>query len=891
MNEQLDLFGFAPSQYIIKKPIRLIELFAGIGAQSKALEVLKANFESYKIAEWSKESIKAYTYIHHYEEIKNCNDKEITNLDGISRNYSEPMTKEQINNLKEDEKILLTNCKKITHNLIDISKVKGEDLNIVDTDKYEYVLTYSYPCVTKDSLILTENGYIPFEDVKIGMKVLTKGNTWERVVKKFDNGKHQTYKLNGMGFENIIVTENHKFYVREKYRKGRKSIRCFKEPIFKEVKDITKNDYFGIPVINEEQEFYTNDIDFWFMIGMYVGDGWLSKSGNDIIISCNEKKLELLKQKLDIKKYNYTINKEKTCYRFRFANKEIYNFIRDNIGTGCLNKHIPLEIIKLKKEQLQQFYNGYLNSDGCVIKNIHQFSSINKNLIYSISLIINKLYKRPTQIYKVNVNKTKVIEGRIVNQRDWYQLRFKLTTNKQDKAFYENGYIWYPFKSLEKYNIDNVYNMEVENDHSYIVQGCISKNCQDLSLSGKLGGMEEGSGTRSSLLWEVERLLKECKEKGNLPNTLLMENVPQVIGTKNKSSFHKFMKRLEDLGYKNFVKVLNSKDFYIPQNRQRCFMVSILTKEDVFSFPNKMKLDYYLLDFLDKEVDEKYYLSDDKIIQIQNWKGFENPLEDIDPNRVCSTLTTHCGKDSNGMQLVLVPENTKKGYAEAKVGDGVYINRPQQKRGVVQKGMIQTIKTSCDDIGVVVDENSMKKILCNKLIESGKVREGDVIRHSYSKNRIEEIDNGKYRQENTNNNICPTLETRCDCLGIVVDEPKVIGEIGEKKSNNGTQWFLQDRIYNNKIASAICTSVNPYYLTKHLRIRKLTPCECYKLMGFSQIDYERCAKIQSNATIYHQAGDSIVVTVLIAIFGKLLGIDYEKVIKEYVKGEILNENL
>ena len=418
MNEQLDLFGFAPSQYIIKKPIRLIELFAGIGAQSKALEVLKANFESYKIAEWSKESIKAYTYIHHYEEIKNCNDKEINSLSGISRNYSEPMTKEQINNLKEDEKILLTNCKKITHNLIDISKVKGEDLNIVDTDKYEYVLTYSYPC-------------------------------------------------------------------------------------------------------------------------------------------------------------------------------------------------------------------------------------------------------------------------------------------------------------------------------------------QDLSLAGKLGGMEEDSGTRSSLLWQVCRILNECKEIGNLPNTLLMENVPQVIGTKNKSSFHKFMKRLEDLGYKNFVKVLNAKDFYIPQNRQRCFMVSILTKEDVFSFPNKMKLDYYLLDFLDKEVDEKYYLSDDKIIQIQNWKGFENPLEDIDPTRVVSTLTTHCGKDSNGMQLVLVPEKTKKGYAKAKVGDGIYINRPHQKRGVVQKGMIQTIKTSCGDICVVVDDNSMKKILCNKLIESGKVREGDVIRHSYSKNRIEEIDNGKYRKENT----------------------------------------------------------------------------------------------------------------------------------------------
>lgn len=500
-SEQFSIFDFSDMQYKITKPIRLIEFFAGIGAQSKALEVLGANFESYKLAERSKESIKAYTYIHHYDEIKKCTSKDIINFQGISRDYNSPMTDDQLNRLKDDEKILLSNCIKISHNLVDISSVKGEDLNIVDTDKYEYIMTYSFPCLTKDSLILTEKGYIPFEDVKIGMKVLTKGNTWEKVVKKFDNGKHQTYKLNAMGFENIIVTENHKFYVREKYRKGHKNIRCFKEPVFKEVKDITKNDYFGIPVINEEQEFYTNDIDFWFMIGMYVGDGWLSKSGNDIIISCNSKKLELLKQNLDIKKYKYTINKQKTCYKFRFANKEIYNFIKENIGTGCLNKHIPLEIIKLKKEQLQYFYYGYLNSDGCVIKHTHQFTSINRNLIYSISLIINKLFKRPTQIYKVNVNKTKVIEGRIVSQKDWYQLRFKIPTNKQDKAFYENGYIWFPFKKIEKYKIENVYNMEVENDHSYIVQGCISKNCQDLSLAGKLSGMKENSGTRSSLLW------------------------------------------------------------------------------------------------------------------------------------------------------------------------------------------------------------------------------------------------------------------------------------------------------------------------------------------------------------------------------------------------------
>lgn len=109
-SEQFSIFAFSDSQYRITKPIRLIEFFAGIGAQSKALEVLDANFENYKIAEWSKESIKAYTYIHHCEEIKNCTDKEIINLQGISRDYNAPMTDEQLNRLKDDEKILLSNC-------------------------------------------------------------------------------------------------------------------------------------------------------------------------------------------------------------------------------------------------------------------------------------------------------------------------------------------------------------------------------------------------------------------------------------------------------------------------------------------------------------------------------------------------------------------------------------------------------------------------------------------------------------------------------------------------------------------------------------------------------------------------------------------------------------
>ena len=136
------------------------------------------------------------------------------------------------------------------------------------------------------------------------------------------------------------------------------------------------------------------------------------------------------------------------------------------------------------------------------------------------------------------------------------------------------------------------------------------KSCQDLSLAGLQKGMSKGSSTRSGLLWEVERLLDECN--GNLPQVLLMENVPQVIGQKNIKDFQLWRSKLESLGYSNFVQLLNSKDYGIPQNRNRCFMVSLLGDYH-YSFPKKKKLELRLKDLLEDKVDEKYYLSDEVI--------------------------------------------------------------------------------------------------------------------------------------------------------------------------------------------------------------------------------------------------------------------------------------
>lgn len=147
--------------------------------------------------------------------------------------------------------------------------------------------------------------------------------------------------------------------------------------------------------------------------------------------------------------------------------------------------------------------------------------------------------------------------------------------------------------------------------------------CQDLSSAGTLKGMEKGEGTRSGLLWEIERILNECKELDCLPQVLIMENVPAILFKKNLKPFNDWLTALEGLGYTNYYKVLNGKDFLIPQNRARCFMVSLLGNYS-FSFPRKMKPRYCANDFTSKGVNQWYYLSDKMIEQFYRYNETHN---------------------------------------------------------------------------------------------------------------------------------------------------------------------------------------------------------------------------------------------------------------------------
>lgn len=225
--------------------------------------------------------------------------------------------------------------------------------------------------------------------------------------------------------------------------------------------------------------------------------------------------------------------------------------------------------------------------------------------------------------------------------------------------------------------------------------------CQDLSVAGNKAGMEQGSNTRSSLLWEVGRLLKDMSERNVLPEVLLMENVDAILNKKNIDQFRKWIMTLNAMGYTSSYAVMNSKDYGIPQNRKRCFMVSTLTFGEL-QFPDGFPLELRLKDMLEKDVDESYYLSQARIDKFEEHrkrneaKGNNFGWKPLDPERerVVNTITDNPDRHASG-NWIKIPKTECQGETGIIIaGDTGERERLEQHRRVYSiDGISPTIFT------------------------------------------------------------------------------------------------------------------------------------------------------------------------------------------------------
>lgn len=403
-------------------------------------------------------------------------------------------------------------------------------------------------------------------------------------------------------------------------------------------------------------------------------------------------------------------------------------------------------------------------------------------------------------------------------------------------------YNWYRFvnsksKELEKYWLANKLSKNLGDisklDHlEYADFWTYSFPCTDCSLAGKQAGIIKGK-TRSGLLYEVQRLLEKANKMLALPKYLMLENVKNLVGKKFKPQFDEWIAWLDELGYNTYWKVLNAKDFGVPQNRERVFAISI--RKDIdngkFEFPQPFDNGIRLKDMLEDKVGEKYYLSED----IQN-------------------------------RFILTDETLTKSI--------VGTTKPEY-RTIGQRDLVYSENAIMGTL-VATDYKQPKQIL-----ETNRcVKVGDLNYYPY------ETSNRVYSKEG----VSPTLTT----MQGGNTEPKIaepIAYVKEATKKGYAEIYEGDSVNleqpNSKTrrgrvgkgcAQTSTTSCNQAVIepqTKLFRVRKLTPRECYRLMGFKDEQFDKSQQFTSDSQLYKQAGNSIVVDVLYYIFGKLFEIDAE----------------
>lgn len=368
--------------------------------------------------------------------------------------------------------------------------------------------------------------------------------------------------------------------------------------------------------------------------------------------------------------------------------------------------------------------------------------------------------------------------------------------------------------------------------------------CQDFSVAGKNAGGDKNSGTRSSLMYETLRIVEKLK-----PKYVIWENVKNLLSKKHRHNFDAYIDAMAELGYVSKYQILNAKDYGVPQNRERVFTISCRHDGDSqimgsflaqFNFPEPMPLEHRLKDILEDNVDERYYLSDeqtskiklsklnqstDKCVRVGGLYDKEKSRHQAgsvyDPNGVCATLSTMQG----GNQEPIIVASRGRGE-----------NNEQQLEPNFT-GATNTL-TSVQKDNLVAEPRDI-----SRTVRTG--GRGSLDRHSWD----------------------------------IVSEPikiKTANIKGYDEASDGDAIDLQypdSKTRRGRVGHGVSKTLmtsDQMAVVNGYRIRKLTPLECWRLMGFDDADFRKAEQVNSNTQLYKQAGNSIVVNVLEGILGNLL---------------------
>lgn len=463
--------------------------------------------------------------------------------------------------------------------------------------------------------------------------------------------------------------------------------------------------------------------------------------------------------------------------------------------------------------------------------------------------------------------------------------------------------------------------------------------CQDLSVAGKGKGMKEG--TRSGLVYEVIRILRELKEFDRLPGVLIMENVTAILNKKHIDGFEKIKSEIEELGYTNYVDKLNAKNYGVAQSRDRAWMISVLG-DYYYEFPKPIPLEKRLKDYLESEVDEKYYLSMSGIERMltTNFDSskFKNRVSEVE-----DVIGTLCARDYKDPKCVIEPSLTVTPINEnySLLSGGKWDKMHDISRRVYNTEStaptVHTMGGGNTELKIIEPKINVVAKLNQKHEQSARIHGTDGISPTVMSNSHGKTDGG-YTPIKIIEPIClnskvdgkqPSLQDRIyDSDGIStaittgwmpnITEPSVIvkeatkqgydiahvgdsinleqpnsntrrGRVGkgvaqtlttspqqavvepipfEQRKDEGLRFFSENIIDTLR---TIDSGGDKRVIEESLRIRKLTPLECWRLMGIDDEDFHKAkASGVSKSQLYKQAGNGLVVDVFAALISTMI---------------------
>jgi intein/homing endonuclease len=449
------------------------------------------------------------------------------------------------------------------------------------------VISGGFPCFKGDTVILTSNGYKPIEEIKVGEKVYTKEGRLKKVNATMNRNICDSMKIKFQGdYEPLNTSKNHPIWIKKRISPcARKYKNKFENPKWVEAKEVCKGDLIASRCI--EGSLTIRNPEFWYFVGRYLGDGWIldgkrkskipkghrgsrvTSRNHKVVVCCSYDEKEYLRGKIADAGFHAVTEEGRATVKFIISSKELVQFLRP-FGRYAHGKMIPGLCYELTSKLKEHLFRGWLEADGYTKENGQMVvTTVSQSLVRGMAQVARDCFRKPVSIAKKHVSSITSIEGRLVNQRDQYQLTVSVN---ERYGFYEDGFIWSLVKKVSLGNSTKVYNIGVKTDETYIANGVIVHNCQPFSVAGKRKGAED-----DRYLWpEMLRIIREIK-----PRYIVAENVPGII----KMELDTALSDLENLGYTTIPVIIPACAVDAPHRRDRVWVVAYTNSNGKSSKP------------------------------------------------------------------------------------------------------------------------------------------------------------------------------------------------------------------------------------------------------------------------------------------------------------------